>query len=78
MQTPTADFPYYDTAGAGAAVGVTDARIRQMIGKGEIKAHPTGRRGYAIPISEVERLKRESEEASEKPRRGRPRGGSTQ
>ena len=51
---------YMSTQEAAAELGLTDGRIRQMLCSDppEIRAQKLGKHAWAIPRSEVERLKR--------------------
>lgn len=60
--------PYLSTTEVAAAVGLTQARVRQLAIAGEIKAEKFGRDWHIDP-REIERLK------SNPSRVGRPRNG---
>lgn len=50
---------YLSTPDAARELGLTEGRIRQMLRAGEIRGEKLGRRLWAIPSAEVDRLKRE-------------------
>lgn len=50
---------YLSTEEAGEALGLTDGRIRQMLRAQELIGEKLGRRSWAIPSSEIDRLKRQ-------------------
>ena len=50
---------YYSAQEAAIALGVSDGRIRQMLLAGEIVGKKHGERMWAIPSSEIERLRRD-------------------
>ena len=68
MQSPSFDF--YSVPEAADQLGLTDGRIRQMLAAEEIKGQKLGQKNWAIPRSEVERLKQVPQT------NGRPRSGS--
>lgn len=49
---------YLSTEETADALGLTDGRIRQMLRSGELIGEKLGRRSWAIPSSEIDRLKR--------------------
>ena len=55
----TSEFLFLSTTEVAAETGLTDGRIRQMARSGEITAHKVGGRVYAIPKSEVDRIKKD-------------------
>lgn len=57
----------FTTQEAAAEIGVTDAYIRQLIGKQEIRAERAGKRMWLISADEVERFKQREKKG------GRPR-----
>ena len=50
---------YLSTEEAAVSLGLTDGRIRQMLRSGELVGDKLGRRSWAIPSSEIDRLKRQ-------------------
>ena len=50
---------YLSTEEAAEALGLTDGRIRQMLRAEELIGEKLGRRSWAIPSSEIDRLKRQ-------------------
>lgn len=50
---------YMTTQEAAKELGLNDSRIRQMLLAGELKGQKFGERPWAIPRTEVERLKQE-------------------
>lgn len=59
MSTVLKSETYVSTQEAAERLGLTDGRIRQMLLADEIKAQKFGQRTWAIPLSEVERLKKQ-------------------
>jgi len=62
-------IPYLSTSDVAAAVGITEARVRQLAATGEIKAKKFGRDWHVDPC-EVDKLR------NNPPGRGRPRSGT--
>ena len=50
---------YLSTEEAADLLGLTDVRIRQMLRAEEIGGEKIGRRSWAIPSSEIDRVKRQ-------------------
>lgn len=69
MLSSNADFLSVEEA--AAVLDLTEGRIRQLLRATEMRGQKLGRYAWAIPRSEVERLK--SSRDPNKPRRGRPR-----
>ena len=61
-------IPYLSTPAFAAAIGITEARVRQLAASGEIKAEKFGRDWHIDP-TEVERV------LASPQTRGRPRTG---
>jgi len=55
---------YLSTEEAAVSLGLTDGRIRQMLRAGELLGKKLGRRSWAIPSSEIDRLKRQRTDES--------------
>jgi excisionase family DNA binding protein len=55
---------YLSTEEAAEVLGLTDGRIRQMLRAGELIGVKLGRRSWAIPSSEIDRVKRRRAEDS--------------
>ena len=56
---------YFSTEEAAIELRLTDGRIRQMLRAGELRGQKLGRRLWAIPASEIERVRRERNQDSE-------------
>lgn len=56
---------------AAEELDLTGGRVRQLLRAGELEGQKLGRFAWAVPRSEVERMK--SRRDPTKPRRGRPR-----
>ena len=50
---------YLSTEETAKALGLTDGRIRQMLRAHELIGKKLGRRSWAIPSSEIDRLKQQ-------------------
>lgn len=55
---------YLSTEEAADLLGLTDGRIRQMLRAEEIVGEKIGRRSWAIPSSEIDRVKRQRTDES--------------
>jgi len=62
-------FPFLTVEQVAAQVGITGARVRQLLAGGGLAGRKFGRHVWLIPSSEVARFKR-----LPVPNRGRPRG----
>lgn len=60
-------FSMYTTQEAAEILDVSDAYLRQLIGRNQLAAKRIGKRTWVIPESELERLKN-------RPRRRKPKG----
>ena len=70
IRMQTKEFPFYNIATAARMIGITGARLRQMLLDGTARGHKLGdqaRGKWAIPEAEVTRLQ------SLPQTRGRPR-----
>ena len=59
MSTVNSTFQFVSAPEAAALLGLTDARIRQLLSNGVIQGQKLGERNWAIHIDEVDRYKKE-------------------
>lgn len=59
MSTVNSTFQFLSVSEAAALLGITDGRVRQLLGEGEIEGQKLGEKNWAIHIDEVDRHKKE-------------------